>query len=75
MAETVPVTFLYHIGQHVRWRDHTNFQWTVVARMYVEGGTCRPVRYGIALTDVGADRPVSVDEADLEPCEEDTPHA
>jgi hypothetical protein len=70
MPDLVSITFLYAIGQRVRWRGEPLGRWRVIARLYEQSRFRADVRYQLrAMNDT---HDVVVYEDDLSPLEEDT---
>jgi hypothetical protein len=44
VADLVPITFLYTLGQRVRWRGEPDARWRVIERSYREDVVRRDVR-------------------------------
>jgi hypothetical protein len=69
VADDVRVTFLFALGQRVRWRGEPDARWRVIERSYREDVVRRDVRYLLqSLSD--RDR-VTVYEPDLSPEEDE----
>jgi hypothetical protein len=67
MSETVAVTFLYALGQQVRWAERPAHVWRVLERHYREGTVSRYIRY--RLMAVGDPEDAMAYEPDLLPLE------
>jgi hypothetical protein len=69
MPETVSVTFLYALGQRVRWALEPDGRWRVIARRYEQSRFRTGVQYQLrALNDT---QDCIAYEDDLAPLEED----
>ena len=71
MAETVPVTFRYELGQRVRWAEQPEGRWRVIERHYREGTFSTYIRY--RLRRVNDTEDAMAYEPDLDPWVEE-PH-
>jgi hypothetical protein len=70
VADVVHVTFLYVIGQRVRWIGDRAGVWIIVARHYREGPDYGAVGYGMVRYDAEQRlQTVHAAEADLEAVE------
>jgi hypothetical protein len=68
MPEDVTVTFLFALGQRVRWAMDPDERWRVIARMYEQSTLRTGVRYQLrAMNDT---QDVVVYEDDLSPLED-----
>jgi hypothetical protein len=76
VADLVPITFLYALGERVRWVERPGAAWWVIERFYRERVDRRIVRYRLTpyIDPQGTDMP-SLEEAmayepDLSPLED-----
>jgi len=67
VADRVPITFLFTLGQRVRWDGDPQGRWRVIARAYEESSLSRCVRYQLRrLNDTEDTLAYEVDVAPLE---------
>jgi hypothetical protein len=69
MADLVPITFLFALGQRVRWRGEPDARWRVIERSYREDVVRQDVRY--LLQSLNDRERRAVYEPDLSPEEEE----
>jgi hypothetical protein len=69
VAETVAITFLYALGERVRWAGDPLGRWRVIARSYEESVVSRAVRYQLRRMSDTED--ATAFEPDLAPLEDD----